>query len=93
MIHDLGVGCSAEQGHGPQTNSLTLPLRFVHYLVGGGEGATLKEVLKHKTVQSVTMVEIDEEVIQIVKQLLTTFPIVPICWTEPMIALPTRPLI
>ena len=68
MIHDLGVGCSAEQGHGPQTNSLTLPLRFVHYLVGGGEGATLKEVLKHKTVQSVTMVEIDEEVIQIVKQ-------------------------
>mmetsp|Transcript_11625 Transcript_11625/g.33462 ORF Transcript_11625/g.33462 Transcript_11625/m.33462 type:complete len:750 (-) Transcript_11625:16-2265(-) len=36
-------------------------------IVGGAEGATLKEVLKHKTVDSVTMVEIDDELIDIAK--------------------------
>ena len=30
-------------------------------IVGGGEGATLREVLKHRTVTEVVMVEIDEE--------------------------------
>ena len=29
-------------------------------IIGGGEGATLREVLKHTTVQEVIMVEIDE---------------------------------
>jgi len=37
-------------------------------IVGGAEGATLREVLKHKTVDSVTMVEIDEQLIDIVKK-------------------------
>jgi len=36
-------------------------------IVGGAEGATLREVLKHKTVESVTMVEIDQELIDITK--------------------------
>eukprot|EP00536_Pseudo-nitzschia_multiseries_P014415 jgi/Psemu1/214572/e_gw1.698.21.1 len=36
-------------------------------IVGGAEGATLREVLKHKTVGSVTMVEIDDELIDIAK--------------------------
>eukprot|EP00957_Ditylum_brightwellii_P099091 7547158-Ditylum_brightwellii.AAC.1 len=29
-------------------------------IIGGGEGATLREVLKHDTVEKCTMVEIDE---------------------------------
>jgi hypothetical protein len=42
-----------------------------HVLVlGGGEGATIREVLKHKTLESVTMIEIDEEMIQIAKEYL-----------------------
>jgi hypothetical protein len=36
--------------------------------VGGAEGATLREVLKHKTVDSVTMVEIDQELIELVRE-------------------------
>ena len=36
--------------------------------VGGGEGATLREVLKHKTVDSVTMIEIDEELVDLAKE-------------------------
>mmetsp|Transcript_4158 Transcript_4158/g.4710 ORF Transcript_4158/g.4710 Transcript_4158/m.4710 type:complete len:761 (-) Transcript_4158:238-2520(-) len=36
-------------------------------IVGGAEGATLREVLKHKTVESVTMVEIDAELIELTK--------------------------
>lgn len=34
---------------------------------GGGEGATLREALKHNTVESATMVDIDEELIEMVK--------------------------
>lgn len=37
-------------------------------IIGGGEGAALREVLKHKTVQKITMIEIDEEIIQIVQE-------------------------
>lgn len=34
---------------------------------GGGEGATLREALRHNTVESATMVDIDEELIEMVK--------------------------
>jgi spermidine synthase len=37
-------------------------------VVGGGEGATIREVLKHSTVTEVTMVDIDEELVQICRQ-------------------------
>jgi spermidine synthase len=33
------------------------------FIVGGGEGATLREVLRHRTVQRALMVDIDEEVV------------------------------
>ncbi|MBI5181470.1 MAG: polyamine aminopropyltransferase [Nitrospirae bacterium] len=33
------------------------------FIVGGGEGATLREVLKHKSVEHVLMVDIDQEVV------------------------------
>ena len=34
---------------------------------GGGEGATLREALKHDTVEEATMVDIDEELVEMVK--------------------------
>lgn len=36
----------------------------------GGEGATLREVLKHKTVTNVTMIEIDEVMVQVSRKVL-----------------------
>eukprot|EP00538_Stauroneis_constricta_P006247 CAMPEP_0119560418 /NCGR_PEP_ID=MMETSP1352-20130426/14827_1 /TAXON_ID=265584 /ORGANISM="Stauroneis constricta, Strain CCMP1120" /LENGTH=757 /DNA_ID=CAMNT_0007608391 /DNA_START=91 /DNA_END=2364 /DNA_ORIENTATION=+ len=53
--------------------AMVQPAMFAHAnpqhvaIVGGGEGASLREVLKHKTVQSATLIEIDEEFIDIVK--------------------------
>ena len=37
-------------------------------ILGGGEGATLREVLKHKTVKEATMIEIDETLVNICRQ-------------------------
>ncbi|MCK4646195.1 MAG: polyamine aminopropyltransferase [Candidatus Aminicenantes bacterium] len=39
-------------------------------VLGGGEGATVREVLKHNTVKKVTMVDIDRELIEICKTYL-----------------------
>lgn len=39
-------------------------------IIGGGDGGSLREVLKHPDVQAVTLVEIDQAVIEISKQLL-----------------------
>jgi len=39
-------------------------------IVGGGDGAMLREVLRHRTVESVTMVEIDASVIEMAKKYL-----------------------
>lgn len=39
-------------------------------ILGGGEGATLREVLKHRSVKRVTMVDIDEKVINFAKKYL-----------------------
>jgi spermidine synthase len=33
-------------------------------VIGGGEGATVREILKHKSVEKVVMVDLDEEVIE-----------------------------
>jgi len=42
------------------------PVRVL--VVGGGEGATLREVLKHKSVEEVVMVDVDEEMIKIARE-------------------------
>lgn len=34
-------------------------------IIGGGEGAVLREVVKHKLVRSITMVDIDQELVEI----------------------------
>jgi spermidine synthase len=40
-------------------------------IIGGGEGATLREVLVHRSVKSVTMVDIDREVVELCREHLT----------------------
>ncbi len=40
------------------------------FIVGGGEGATLREVLRHRSVERALMVDIDEEVVARCKELL-----------------------
>ena len=42
-------------------------------VVGGGEGATLREVLAHKTVKRAVMVDIDKQVVDICRQFLPEF--------------------
>jgi spermidine synthase len=39
-------------------------------ILGGGEGATLREVLKHKTVQRAVMVDIDGDVVELSRRYL-----------------------
>ncbi len=39
-------------------------------IIGGGEGATLREVLKHNTVEEAVMVDIDGELVEIAKKYL-----------------------
>jgi len=42
-------------------------------VIGGGEGATLREVLRHQTVERALMVDIDREVVEICRSLLPEF--------------------
>jgi spermidine synthase len=42
-------------------------------IAGGGEGATLREVLAHKTVKKAVMVDIDEEVVSICRRFLPSW--------------------
>ncbi|MBM2833824.1 MAG: speE, partial [Candidatus Brocadiaceae bacterium] len=42
-------------------------------IIGGGEGATLREVLRYKSVKRVVMVDIDEEMIACAKKYLPSF--------------------
>lgn len=39
-------------------------------IIGGGEGAVLREVLKHNSVEEATMVDIDEDVVKLSKEYL-----------------------
>ena len=39
-------------------------------IIGGGEGATLREVLKHKTVEDVAMIDIDGEFVNLCREYL-----------------------
>lgn len=47
---------------------LTHPKPEKVLIIGGGEGATLREVLKHPTVKKTVMVDIDGELLEIVKK-------------------------
>jgi spermidine synthase len=58
--------------------SLVHPAMITHpkpetvFIAGGGEGATLREVLSHNTVKMAVMVDIDEEVIALSRKYLPT---------------------
>ncbi|MEM3793215.1 MAG: methyltransferase domain-containing protein, partial [Candidatus Bathyarchaeia archaeon] len=51
-----------------QLAMLTHPNPTRVLVIGGGEGATVREVLKHNTVREAVMVDIDQELIEIIKQ-------------------------
>ena len=61
-------------GDGPYSESIVHPAMLSHpdprrvAIIGGGEGATLREVLKHRTVEEVVVLEIDEELVEICKE-------------------------
>jgi spermidine synthase len=41
-------------------------------IIGGGDGGTAREVLRHSSIKSVDMVEIDEEVVKVAREYLPT---------------------
>ena len=53
-----------------QPAMITHPCPEAAFIAGGGEGATLREVLSHKTVKRAVMVDIDGEVVAICKKYL-----------------------
>jgi len=67
---------SAESDEFMYHEALVHPALMAHpnptnvFIAGGGEGATLREVLRHETVISATMVDIDKEVVDLCKQYL-----------------------
>jgi len=52
---------------------LTHPKPEKVFIAGGGEGATLREVLAHKTVERAVMVDIDEKVVDVCRRFLPSF--------------------
>jgi spermidine synthase len=71
-----GVQQSTLYGDAPHHESIVHPAMFTHAspkrvaIIGGGEGATLREVLKHNTVEKVVMIEIDEKVVELSREYL-----------------------
>ena len=59
--------------------SLVHPAMITHpeprtvLIAGGGEGATLREVLRHRTVERATMVDLDEQVVDVCRHYLPAF--------------------
>lgn len=74
LIYLDGVMQSRYFGEAAYHEALVHPALVVHsnprrvVIIGGGEGATLREVLKHKTVETATMVEIDEEMVNVSRE-------------------------
>ena len=66
-------GClqSRQYGEAAYHEALVHPALFLHpepkrvAIIGGGEGATLREVLKHNTLENVVMIEIDEIMVNV----------------------------
>ncbi len=56
-----------------QPAMITHPCPETVFIAGGGEGATLREILSHKTVKRVVMIDIDEEVIAACKKFLPDY--------------------
>jgi len=52
---------------------LTHPQPEEVFIAGGGEGATLREILAHKTVKRAVMADIDEEVVKLCRRFLNSW--------------------
>ena len=65
-----GVSQSARTGNAAYHESLVQPAMFAHAnpkrvaIIGGGECATLREVLKHNTLDKVIMIDIDPVIVE-----------------------------
>ncbi|MGQ9919922.1 MAG: fused MFS/spermidine synthase [Desulfobacca sp.] len=74
-----GVLQSASRDEVIYHEALVHPALFAHAapqqvaVLGGGEGATCREVLRHGVVQAVTMVDLDEELVALCRQHLPEF--------------------
>ena len=62
---------STRYGDAPYHESIVHPAMITHpnpkrvAVIGGGEGATVREILKHSTLEKVVMIEIDEDVVNL----------------------------
>jgi len=71
-----GVLQSTREGNEAYHEALVQPGMFAHpnpkrvAIIGGGEGATLRQVLKHNTVEKVKMIEIDETMVKVSRKFL-----------------------
>ena len=71
-----GVQQSSLRGEAAYHEALVHPAMIAHpnpgrvMIIGGGEGATLREVLKHNTVNEVTMVDIDGRLVELCREYL-----------------------
>ena len=74
-----GVQQSSLHGEAANHEALVHPAMLAHNnpkrvaIIGGGEGATLREVLKHKSVEHVVMIDIDKELINLCREHLPEF--------------------
>eukprot|EP00557_Chaetoceros_sp_GSL56_P001305 CAMPEP_0176494040 /NCGR_PEP_ID=MMETSP0200_2-20121128/9872_1 /TAXON_ID=947934 /ORGANISM="Chaetoceros sp., Strain GSL56" /LENGTH=803 /DNA_ID=CAMNT_0017891747 /DNA_START=276 /DNA_END=2687 /DNA_ORIENTATION=+ len=65
---------SARDSEREYHETLVHPAMFAHpnpkhvAVIGGGEGATVREILKHNTVESVVMIEVDEMLVNIARE-------------------------
>ncbi|MHB2019380.1 MAG: spermine/spermidine synthase domain-containing protein [Candidatus Xenobia bacterium] len=65
---------SAEADEGTYHETLVHPAMLAHpeprrvLIMGGGEGATLREVLRHKSVERVVMIDLDGELVELCKK-------------------------
>lgn len=70
-----GKSQSSEHDEFVYHEALVQPAMLLHpnprrvLILGGGEGATLREVLKHRSVEEAVMVDIDEEVVRVSREL------------------------
>jgi len=71
LVYLDGILQSTRDGNEAYHEALVQPAMFAHSnpkrvaIIGGGEGATLREVLKHESIEKVKMIEIDGEMVDV----------------------------
>lgn len=79
IVYLDGVLQSRRSGEAAYHETLIHPSMFAHKnpkrvaIIGGGEGASLREVLKHKTVEKVYMIEIDEIMVEVSRKYIPSW--------------------